>query len=37
MNQVSSIMGQSQTHGGGGQKVRDPGGYTSSMSTGGTV
>lgn len=36
-NQVSAIMGQSQTHGTGGAKVRDPGGYTSSMTTGGTT
>lgn len=36
-NQVSSCMGQSQTHGGSGAKVQDPGGFTSSMSTGGTV
>lgn len=36
-NQVSAIMGQSQTHGTTGAKVRDPGGFTSSMSTGGTI
>lgn len=37
VNQCSSCMGQSQTHGTGGAKVRDPGGFTSSMTTGGTV
>lgn len=37
MNQCSSCMGQSQTHKAGGATVRDPGGFTSSMSTGGTV
>ena len=37
-NQVSAIMGKSQTHGvPGGAKVNDPGGFTSSMTTGGTV
>lgn len=37
MNQVSAIMGQSQTHGGSGATVRDPGGFTCSMTTGGTT
>lgn len=36
-NQVSSCMGQSQTHGGSGAKVQDPGGFTCTMTTGGTV
>lgn len=36
MNQVSSCMGQSQTHKANGAKVRDPGGFTSSMSNGGS-
>lgn len=36
-NQVSACMGQSKTNGGSGAKARDPGGFTSSMSTGGTV
>jgi len=30
-------MGQSQTHGGAGAKVKDPGGFTKSMTTAGTV
>lgn len=37
MNQVSNVMGASQTHKANGAKVNDPGGFTSSMSTGGTV
>lgn len=37
MNQCSACMGQSQTHGTGGAKTRDPGGYTSSMTTGGRI
>lgn len=37
INQVSSCMGQSQTHGTGGATVRDPGGFTCSMTTGGTT
>jgi len=37
MNQVSNCMGQSQTHKANGAKVNDPGGYTMSMTTGGTV
>lgn len=37
VHQVSACMGQSQTHGTGGQKVRDPGGFTSSMQSGGSI
>ncbi len=37
MNQVSAIMGQSQTHKQLGARVNDPGGYTSSMETGGSI
>lgn len=37
MNQCSACMGQSQTHGGSGAKVNDPGGHTSAMQTGGTT
>lgn len=37
-NQVSAVMGQSQTHGvPGGAKVHDPGGHTLSMETGGNI
>lgn len=36
-NQVSAIMGQSQTHKQNGAKVQDPGGFTSSMTNGGTI
>ena len=36
-NQVSAIMGQSQTHQANGAKVRDPGGFTTSMTTGGNI
>jgi len=37
MNQVSNVMGQSQTHKANGAKVNDPGGFTSSMQTGGSI
>lgn len=39
MNQVSNVMGASKTHKGSvtGAKTRDPGGFTSSMQTGGTI
>jgi hypothetical protein len=37
MNQVSNVMGQSQTHKANGAKVNDPGGFTTQMRTGGTV
>lgn len=37
MSQVSAVMGQSQTHKANGAKVRDPGGFTSSMTTGGKI
>ncbi len=36
MNQVSAVMGQSQTHKANGAKVKDPGGFTESMTSGGT-
>ncbi len=36
-NQVSAIMGQSQTHGENRNHARDPGGFTSSMQTGGNI
>ena len=36
-NQVSAIMGQSQTHKQLGAKVQDPGGHTMSMETGGNI
>jgi len=36
-NQVSAIMGQSQTHGMGKAPVNDPGGHTSAMQTGGSI
>ena len=37
-HQVSAVMGQSQTHGvPGGAKVQDPGGFTESMTTGGSI
>lgn len=34
-NQVSAIMGQSQTHKQLGARVKDPGGFTESHTTGG--
>ena len=37
MNQVSSCMGQSQTHGTTGATVKDPGGYTMTMTSGGSI
>lgn len=38
MNQVSNCMGPSKCNGmAGGAKVNDPGGFTSSMQTGGTT
>lgn len=37
-NQVSAIMGQSQTNkGGNGATVKDPGGFTPKMQTGGSI
>ncbi len=36
-NQVSAVMGQSQTHKQLGARVNDPGGHTSSMETGGSI
>lgn len=36
-HQCSMCMGQSQTHQANGAKVHDPGGFTMSMTTGGTV
>lgn len=36
-HQVSAVMGQSQTHGEGRVFVKDPGGHTSSMETGGNI
>lgn len=36
-NQVSAVMGQSQTHATTGARVKDPGGFTSSMQTGGKI
>lgn len=38
MNQVSNCMGASKTNSGGnGATVKDPGGFTMSMSTGGSI
>ena len=38
MNQVSNVMGASQTNkGGNGATVKDPGGATTSMQTGGSI
>ena len=38
MNQFSSCMGQSNTNAGGnGATVKDPGGFTMSHSTGGSI
>lgn len=38
MNQCSNCMGQSKTNSGGnGATVRDPGGFTSGMSWGGSI
>lgn len=38
MNQVSACMGQSKTNAGGnGATVKDPGGYTMSMTSGGSI
>jgi len=36
-NQVSAIMGQSKTNGENRTFVNDPGGFTSSMQTGGNI
>jgi hypothetical protein len=36
-HQVSAIMGQSQTHQANGAKVNDPGGYTTTMTSGGRI